>query len=40
MTMKKILITLLSLMFVFASADLKGSLEFVQDDSRKIVFVP
>ena len=25
---------------VFASADLKGSLEFVQDDSRKIVFVP
>lgn len=25
---------------VFASADLKGSLEFVQDDSRKIVFIP
>ncbi|MDO5773549.1 MAG: FAD:protein FMN transferase [Spirochaetales bacterium] len=25
---------------VFASEDLKGSLEFVQDDSRKIIFVP
>ena len=25
---------------VFASADLKGSLEFVQDDLRKIIFVP
>ena len=25
---------------VFASENLKGSLEFVQDDSRKIIFVP